>query len=654
MPNYSIALSGLDVAQRALEMVSTNISNAATQGYHRQRLKIVSLSGGGAMGDSMGGARVAGAMRQMDGLLDGELLRQQPSYAQIAQELQTFQTIESSIGGLDDSGLFQAMSDFFSSLSALAAEPQSQAMQEQVVARAEGLAWQFRNLGQFLQQLRGQIQLDAQNTLRDANNLIDEIGELNRQILTLSIRGQMPNLLMDRRDQAVQELGALVDVQVSPSPGQEGVVNVTCYGTPVGVLGEATHFASAITADGKLGITVEGDNLYQTEVDGGRFGALIRLHNQLLPAIQDQLDLLASQMITQLNRQHVQGVGTTGGFTRLSGQAVSAEPFAQWAPGFGDQPTSLFVRVTRLSDGAVARHEVAVLPTDTVADLAARLEALPGLSASAEGGRLDIRAEGGYQFDFLPDLLQSPDVPLATAGSAQPMFGGQYTGQASADYDFVVVQGGTVGATAGLAIEVRDQAGHVLGTLNVGAGYAAGDTLVAANGISVSLSAGTLAAGDRFTVQALADSDPSGVLAALGINVLFEGNSALTVRVAQRVLDDSRLLATARNRDMNDNGAIKRMAALSQEPLAALKGMSLPDALRTLITHVGQEIAVRQSRQASAEQVIQQLTTQRDELSGVDINEQAAQMLVFERMFQAMAKVITAQSKSMDALLELL
>ena len=77
------------------------------------------------------------------------------------------------------------------------------------------------------------------------------------------------------------------------------------------------------------------------------------------------------------------------------------------------------------------------------------------------------------------------------------------------------------------------------------------------------------------------------------------------------------------------------------------------DAYRLIVTGVGQKVALRQARQDALESVLQQLENQRDATSGVDINEEAAKLLLFQRMFQSMAKVISTQNGALQTLIEI-
>jgi flagellar hook-associated protein FlgK len=213
---------------------------------------------------------------------------------------------------------------------------------------------------------------------------------------------------------------------------------------------------------------------------------------------------------------------------------------------------------------------------------------------------------------------------------------------------------GAVGITDGLSIEVRDESAELVATLNVGAGYAAGDRLEIADGLHATFAAGTLTAGEQFTVNALARSDSSGFLAAAGVNTLFNGNALLDMAVDDALLAQPGRLACAVGENMNDNTNLRRIADAGDLQLPALGGMSCADACRTVITHIAQRIQFAESRHSSLGSIIHQLLTQRDDISGVDVNDEAGKMLMFERMYQALAKLINTQQRALEALLEML
>lgn len=95
MSNFSIGLSGLNAAQKALDIIGNNIANAATEGYHRQRIELSpaysTYTGGILLG---GGVDFEGVTRVMDGLLEQEILRQASSLEHVSQEHTTLRMVE--------------------------------------------------------------------------------------------------------------------------------------------------------------------------------------------------------------------------------------------------------------------------------------------------------------------------------------------------------------------------------------------------------------------------------------------------------------------------------------------------------------------------------------------------------------------------------
>ncbi|MEE9370905.1 MAG: flagellar basal body protein, partial [Sedimentisphaerales bacterium] len=153
MSNYSIGISGLRAAQNALDIIGNNIANAASPGYHRQRIDLVpaytSYTAGLLLG---GGVNVGGVTRMVDSLLEQEILRQRSSSGHISQELSTMRVVESAFGELstENGGLNAAMDDFFNALSDLSTNPGGIVWQNLVVSTAEAMASRFRTLGNFL------------------------------------------------------------------------------------------------------------------------------------------------------------------------------------------------------------------------------------------------------------------------------------------------------------------------------------------------------------------------------------------------------------------------------------------------------------------------------------------------------------------------
>ena len=649
MSYFSIGLSGLEVAQRAIELIGTNIANASSPGYHRQELDISPRVLGHSGAYTLGGAQIEGTRRMMDLLLEREILHRHPAFGQVSQELVTLKTMEGLLGTVDSQNLGKALTDFFEALRQLSAEPSSQILRMTAIRTAEALAVQFNSLGSSLGDLQESILLQAESLMAKMNGLAAEIAQLNDEIQVVTLRNGNANLLRDRRDQAILELADLGDIRAQGQSTDSPTVTVMAWGLPLVTSGSAIELEVGLMAEGKIGISVKDANYFHSDLRGGRLGGLLALRNEIVAEIESNLDLLAKQVITGINQYHCQGLGTAGSFTSLAGWPVSDETLDQWDAEIS--AGTIYVRVTDLGTGQVSRSPILVDPsTQTISDIATSLDAVAGLSASVTGSALRIVADNGYEFDFLPALLEDPS---GLTGTATPTISGLYQGAENQTFTCTIIGDGDVGVETGLTVEVRNEASELVARLNVGAGYAPGERLEVMDGISVAFTAGTLNDSESFSIEALADSDTSGLLAAAGINTFFRGDSARAMGVCAAVLADPGRLATAVGAELSDNKNIIRMTQLGETPVAALGDVTPNDFYRLLVTGVGENVRFREATRNSLENILQQLANEWNSVSGVDINEEAARLLIFERMYQAAAKFIAVQDQSLKFLMEL-
>jgi flagellar hook-associated protein 1 len=661
MWNFDIGLTGLDAARKGLDVIGNNIANAATEGYHRQSIELTPAFARPDSGITIGGGvSVEGVKRLMDTFLELEILNQQSTLGQVSQESETLSSVESAFGELstdtNDTGLNAAISKFFSSLSDLSAHPDSAVYQDEVLSAGEEMTGQFRTLGNFLDSTESQIRQQSDTVVSQINTISSQIAELNGHIQDIEMGGSDANNLLDQRDQLINQLSQLAGVQTQQR--DFGVVDVSVGGTPLVMGTTTTQLETGLNSDGLLGITPAGAYNYQTDIEGGQLGGLMTLYNTTISDIKGNLDTLARTLISQVNQCHCQGVGSDGSFTQLTGWVMPNEVLSDCVPPLNDG--SFYIRVTD-SAGETKRYEIKVNPqTDTLSSIASDIsDNVPGLSASVSGGRLSIQAASGYKFDFLPAVLSSPTNVLIDSGSHLSVTAsGIYTGTENLTFTFTVVGNGAVGNdNLQLHVTAKDKDGNAVdipvNTLNIGSGYAAGDQLDLGNGIKIAVGAGGLHDGDKFDVNAYASTDTSGFLAAVGLNTFFSGTNASNIAIADSVSDSPGKIATSLGADMTDNTNAARLAALADTGISDLGSLTPGDFYRRLVTDIGQQLSVKQNSKTNAEDLMQNLTNQQSEISGVDMNEEAAQMLVYEQMFQAMAKYLATVQTTLTSLFNL-
>jgi flagellar hook-associated protein 1 FlgK len=168
------------------------------------------------------------------------------------------------------------------------------------------------------------------------------------------------------------------------------------------------------------------------------------------------------------------------------------------------------------------------------------------------------------------------------------------------------------------------------------------------------LGTGELNSGDSFEVEAYSSTDTSGFLAAAGVNTFFSGASASEIRVSDDITAVPDRIATATGSGLTDNAVALQMARVRDEALEGLAGMTPSQYYQRVVADLGQRVGLKQAQQDNVESVMQNLEMRRNEISGVNINDEAAQLLVFEKMFQAVAKYLNTLQTTMATMMELL
>jgi flagellar hook-associated protein 1 len=657
MSNFDIGLSALNAAMKALDVVGNNVSNASTEGYHKQ---VVNLSPSYSVSDGNtlvgGGVNVTGVTSVIDKYLEHEILKQQSTLNQTTQEASTLTDIETAFGELSTSstGLSTSINNYFNALSSLSAHPDEVSYQNEVLTTGEEMASQFNTLGKYLDNLKVETKSQVGDYVKQINTLAGQIAGLNGNIQHIEMTGGQANNLVDQRDELISKMSELTGVQTQEM--DNGVVDVVACGASVVVGTNTINLEDGLRSDGKLGISAAGTYAYDTTVDGGKLGGLLEMYNNTASSIHTDLDTLAGSIIQQVNQCHVQGVGTDGSFSELNGQTMSSGSISDYVPPVSNG--AFYIRVTYTDPVShqvtVTRDRIAVNTTDTLSTIAARISSIPELNASVSGNKLSIQAENDCTFDFLASPLPSPTRGCYTAPQYPSVsVSGDYTGTENQTFTCIAVGTGSV-SNGSLKLEVRDGNGSVVNTLNIGSGYAAGDELDLGNGIKISVGSGNLNAGDNFAVDAYANTDTSGLLAAIGMNTFFTGSSATDIAVSNELTDSPGKVASASGADGTDNNNALKLASLSDLKVDSLNSMTISDYYQQLVTNIGEQVSVKKTEQTNGEDLVLSLTNQESTVSGVDINEESAKMLVYEQMFQAASKYISTVNNSLTSLMDIL
>lgn len=154
--------------------------------------------------------------------------------------------------------------------------------------------------------------------------------------------------------------------------------------------------------------------------------------------------------------------------------------------------------------------------------------------------------------------------------------------------------------------------------------------------------------GDQFR------EDTSGLLAALGVNTFFEGSGAADIRVRQELVADPGLLAAASLNRVGDGLNAGRMGGLIDMPSDALGQASILQFYNSVANGVAADGAAARNSLESAEAVASALEQKRQSISGVSLDEEAIELLKFERAFQGAARYVSVVDNLMQEMLTLL
>lgn len=312
MPNFSslnTAFSGMNSQKRVLDVIAHNISNATTEGYHRQRADLKSLGGTAATGVFSGrsqsyGVDVVGVTRAYDVLLAGRAVREDAARTAANMTSTSMSTVEGVFPEPSDLGLAHQLDVFWGSWTDLANDPGSLAARTQLLENANTLATNLRRSSNDLQAVADSAVSRMTTLAAEVNDLADQIANLNR---TISTTFGENNDLLDQRDVLVGRMANLTGAVARPSDanGIDLYINnrAIVSGTIVQRLDGTT---------GPLTWQSDGSNVNPTS---GEAQALTAVITDVVPRYKTQLDDIASTLVTQVNALHTTGYdqsSTTG------------------------------------------------------------------------------------------------------------------------------------------------------------------------------------------------------------------------------------------------------------------------------------------------------------------------------------------------------
>lgn len=645
---FQTSVSGLLAYQRALATTSHNVSNVGTPGYSRQRTEFTTLiphlGAGGWVGTGVG----VDTIRRM---ADETRLQAVRINTSEFTRLDTFAQLSGRIDNLladKSAGLAPAMQQFFNSVQAASTDPSSETARNVMLTEAQNLASRFHYFDARLTELDAEVNGRIETVTEEINQMAEVVARLNRDIIvaTGSSQGAPPNDLLDQRDLLIEQISERVGTQVVAQA--DGTVNVFIGNGQALVVGAAANQLDVVdnlfdgTRKEIAFISGNGRVNIGNHLSGGTLGGLLDFRRESLDVARNELGLAAVALVTQFNEQHQQGISFDGGRAQAGGDFfkpidVGVRPNANNSgtgrPAVTINPEQLGEltasdyrmqydgsdwQLTRLTDG-----KAWTLPADPAPD---------GLSIDLSGIN---DPSSGDSFLINPARLGANSIQVALTRPNEIAWASPVLGSEASDADGQSLNSGTGKISAvGFNGDVEAFLGAALPDGKITLDYS-GDN---ADGVPMFTSDyGAISYDSATETYSLNLPDDAGVISFKMSGVPKSGDAFTLEPNSNGRGDNANLLALA---GIKDKPSLNGGDASLEELYGSIVGRVGAQTLRANINRDAQGVLLDQAQAA------------RDAVSGVNLEEEAADMLRFQQAYMASAQLITVANSLFQSLLD--
>ncbi|MBB3105005.1 flagellar hook-associated protein FlgK [Azomonas macrocytogenes] len=657
----SIGVSGLAASQAALNVTGNNITNANTAGYTRQatvQTAALSQKSGNAY---FGSGTTLDDVRRIYSSYLGTQLRSTTALDSAAQSYHTQIKQLDSLLADSSTGISSVLQTFFSSMQTAAASPTDPASRQLLLTQANTLSDRFNSIYSQLADQNSYLNEQLTSMTGEVNKLASSVAQYNQQITQASASGASPNTLLDARDEAVRQLNEMIGVTAVDQGGSYSLYIGS--GQPLVVGSNVSTLNATPSADdpARHAITLSQGNSTQdvtAAVSGGEIGGLLRYRSDVLDSTMNDLGRMALVVADTINSQLGQGLDLNGDFgaalfsdintPALTGQrsvaqvgnvstttnfAVRIEDSSQLTTSdyevtFAD---NTHYTVTRLSDGTVFPPSGSGTTAYATGDPAPQIDgfSLQLVSGSAVAGdkftimptryaanTIDISMTDADQLAFAAPLVATATTGNYGTGSiTQPTLA--FTADPSTSLQgglpikmvFAAASDGTQGYT------LYDSTGTSIGNGSIVPGNS--------NTLTISVPATNLAFSFETTIGGSPGTGDSFTFA-------FNADGTADNRNAQSLLD----LQSKKTIGMQAGG-----------------GMSFVTSYSSLIEQVGARASQAELDASATSAVLAQAQDSRDSYSGVNLDEEAANLIKFEQYYTAASQIIQVARSTFDTLI---
>jgi len=628
------SISGLLVFQRGLATAGHNVANANTPGYSRQRVDLATRpptpAGDGFIGN---GVTVSTVERVVNGFITGQL----NSATAANGSLQEYYRLASQVDNLladPSAGLAPGLQSFFDAVNGVANDPASVPARQVLLAESQALADRFRYLDQRLEELRDRTNTQITNTVDEINGYARGIADLNRQIplVTSGFSGQPPNDLLDQRDELVRKLAERVSVTTTLQ--DDGALNVFIGSGQTLVIGSTATSLSVVNnpydstrkevaiATGPVS-SIVSDLL----AGGGTLGGVLSFRSEMLDTAQNTLGRTAIALADAFNAQHRLGqdlTGALGGDFFSAIDASSPRTLSSSAATVDADVTDIGAltvsdyrldfaggnyTLTRLSDNVIVYGPNAAFPAGPIDGLSFTLAGVPAANDS---------------WLIQPTRTGARDLALAISDASRVAAAAPLRSSEAVNGSGVPTNAGTGRISAGTVTTTNNLPliGSITLTFNPNAGGPGVPGFVVAGGPASPLlyNPATESAGKQFSF-----APGYGGFTFTISGVPQTGDSFVVSNNSGGAGDNRNALALA---DLRDRGVLDGGTT------------GLTTSYGQLVVNTGATTHRIDISRNAQQTLLNNVVAERESVSGVNLDEEAANMLRYQQAYQAAAQMI--------------
>ena len=616
---YSInesASAALRIAQAGILVTSQNVAGTAVEGFSRRSASTVmdALAPNSLMLNGSSFA-VEGFTREYSSLVGAQLLNQQAKSSNSQTLTQYVSTIDSVIAD-KSAGLSSAITNFFNTMGKYAADPSNKALASAITGSANVVAQRMTGITTLVSQLKSDSSTGLNDTVRQINTYLPALAAVNQQIIEANSPGNSaPSAdLLDERDRLLTNLQKLIGGQSLIN--SDGTATQLVNGLPLVERG----LANAVSVNGddislSVSFKQSNGNITSTQtiqtVDGGQAGALLTLKNDFIPKLEQRLNTAAIALVKVANE------------TIVDNDDLS-DPIAIFGFKVGSNTYSSFTD----SDLPVS---IPSFDIDSEVDVKNLYNSL-GSTALNETATVTFKAMTSGQTVTIAGLTFTAGSSGATAAQVASAFSSLSSGDTSTEINTSKNLGVSSGGT------------FSSGTVSSWTSGSPSNGLVSFTSTTSSQNITNL------TVSGSAGSDvPT-------ISTWREGFSGNSVYIANRLIAENfvSIAPTDPLAYYNSGNTLDPKIGSNEANSAQLKSSYLGNIVADLVTDVGVQVATWKNTQKANDTVLANLKDQRDQLSGVNLDEEAANLLKYQQLYSASTKILQTGNQMFNTLLAIM